>query len=360
MTIITRYVCRNFLVVLIGAIVAFLALFTIIDLVEHLEEFIDQDAPMIAPVLYYLYYAPFIVILTLPVAMLLASLATVGAMTRDSEMVALKASGVSPFRVIRTLGALALVVTALAFVVGETVVPTANEKKAMVWNRYVSKRGRTSRTDMVNRTLSLGEGRTLFVKRFNADENQGLDIMLTQSIGTRPIRTVQAERMNYLGEGGEWQLEGVTERIWVDGRETYQTVSTLHETLEEVTPAELAAQITAPEEMGFVELRDYVRRGVARSRDVTRPVVDLHMKVSVPFANFIIVLFGAALAAVRRRTGLAVGFAASILICFIYYGFLRTGQALGYNGDLPPLLAAWIGNLVFGALSLHFLYRARF
>jgi lipopolysaccharide export system permease protein len=360
MTIITRYVRRNFLVVLIGAIVAFLALFVIIDLVEHLEEFIDQDAPLIAPVLYYLNYVPFIVILTLPVAMLLASLSTVGAMTRDSEMVALKASGVSPFRVIRTLGALALVVTALAFVVGESLVPAANEKKAMVWNRYVDKQGPISRTETVNRTLTLGAGRTLFVKRFNAEENQGLDIMLAESIGTQPLRILQAARMNYLGDGGAWRLEDVTERTWSDDRETYRKMATLNETLEEVTPAELAAGIKRPEEMGFVELREYVRRGVARGRDVTRPVVDLHMKVAVPFANFIIVLFGAALAAVRRRTGLAVGFAASILICFIYYGFLRTGQALGYNGDLPPLLAAWIGNLVFGGLSLGFLYRARF
>lgn len=360
MKTIDRYVTRNFLFVLFGAAIAFLAIFVVVDLVEHMEAFIDEDAPFIAPVLYYLYYAPYIVILTLPVAMLLASLSTIGGMMRDSEMVALKASGVSPYRVIGTLAVIALIVSAAAFTVAETLVPYTNEQKAMVWNKYVDKRGKTSRTDTVNRTLSLGEGRTLFVKRYNAKEEQGLDVMLTESTGTVPLRTIQAQRMRYLGDGGFWQLEAVTERVWQEGREIFRRYETLREMLPEVTPAELAARRKDPEEMGFTELRGYIRRGLARGRDMTRAIVDLNIKVSLPFANFIIVLFGASLAAVRRRTGLAVGFAASILICFLYYGVIRTGQALGYNGNLEPALAAWMGNLIFGVLSLYFLFKARF
>ena len=304
--------------------------------------------------------AALIVVLTLPVAMLLASLSTVGAMSRDSELVALKASGVSPFRVIRTLAILALLISGLAFVVGETVVPRTNEQKAMIWNRYVEKRGPTSATETVNRTLSLGEDQTLFVKRFNEQEGLALDVMLTESDSTRPLRSVQARQMRYLGDGGRWELRDVTVRRWEGEVEVFEQFPSLEEHLQAVTPAELAARRQDPEQMGFTELRGYVDRGLARGRDVTRAMVDLHMKVSLPFANFIIVLFGAALAAIRRRAGLAVGFAASILICFIYYGVIRTGQALGYNGDLPPALAAWIGNIIFGVLSLFFLWRARF
>ncbi len=360
MKILDRYTTRSFLVVLLGSIIAIMVIFVVLDLVEHMEDFIDEDAPLIAPVLYYLNYAPWIVVLTLPVAMLLSSLSTVGAMTRDYELVALKASGVSPYRIIRTLAVIALLVSAANFVISETVVPHTNEQKAMVWNRFVEKRGRTSPTETVNRTLSLGNGRTLFVKRYNSEEQLGLDVMLAESTDTLPLRTLQARQMRFLGNGGEWELEQVKERVWAGDHEVYAEHETLREILPAVTPAELAIHRKEPEEMGFAELLDYVRRGRVRGRDVTRGLVDLNMKVALPFANFIIVLFGAALAAVRRRAGLAVGFAMSILICFVYYVVIRTGQAIGYNGNLPPALAAWMGNIIFGTLSLVFLVRARY
>lgn len=360
MKILDRKTIRQFLIVLLGAIVAFLAIFVIVDLVENLEDFIDQSAPWKAPVLYYLYYAPFIVVLTLPVAMLLASLSTIGQMTRDNELLAMKASGISPYRPIRALAGVALIVAVLAFAVGETVVPKANEKKQMVLNEYVNKRGPVSRNETINRALDLGEGRMLFVKRYNAQQRLGLDITLALSEGVELVRLVQAQRMRYQPERDLWALEDVEERVWREGQESFATHERLVETLPALTPEELAKRRKEPEEMGFAELLDYVERGRARGRDVRRSVVDLHMKVALPFANFIIVLFGASLAAVRRRTGLAVGFTVSILICFVYYGVIRTGQAFGYNGDLSPALGAWIGNIIFGLLSLFFLRRARF
>ncbi|MFO7768298.1 MAG: LptF/LptG family permease [bacterium] len=355
-----RKAVRQFLLVLLGAVIAFLAIFVIVDLVENLEDFIDQDAPWAAPVLYYLYYAPFIVVLTLPVAMLLASLSTIGQMARDNELLAMKASGISPYRPIRALAAVALVITALAFVVGETVVPKANEKKQMVLNEYVNKRGAVSRNENINRALDLGEGRMLFVKRYNDQDRLAMHITLARSEGVEVVRLVQAERMRYQPDLDRWALEEVEERTWSDGEESFTTHARLIESLPALTPEELAKRRKEPEEMGFSELLDYVERGRARGRDVRRSMVDLHMKMALPFANFIIVLFGASLAAVRRRTGLAVGFTVSILICFVYYGVIRTGQAFGYNGDLSPALGAWAGNIIFGVLSLFFLRRARF
>ncbi len=360
MKVIDRYTTRSFFVVLLGSIIAILVMFVVLDLVENMENFIDEEAPLIAAVLYYLNYAPWIVVLTLPVAMLLASLSTVGTMTRDYELVALKASGVSPYRIIRILAVIALLVSAADFVISETVIPHTNEQKAMVWNRYVEKRGRTSSTETVNRTLSLGDGRTLFVKRYNSEDQVGLDVMLAESSDILPLRTLQAQQMRFLGNGGEWELEQVKERVWDGNHEVYAEHESLREILPAVTPAELAIHRREPEEMGFAELLDYVRRGRIRGRDMTRGLVDLNMKVALPFANFIIVLFGASLAAIRRRAGLAVGFAMSILICFVYYVVIRTGQAIGYNGNLPPALAAWMGNIIFGTLSLVFLARARY
>lgn len=360
MRILERYVIRLFLLVLIAAMVSIVAIFTVIDLTEHMEDFIEASAPLIAPILYYLYYIPAIFVLTLPVGMLLASLTAIGSLVRNNELLALKASGTSTFRPIRSLAVLSIFVVGVSFAVSESLVPVANEAKGMIWNEYVRKEGHISINETINRTLDLGSGKILFVRSFNTEENEGQNVTLWETSGIETLRQLQARSMQYLEERGSWRFDAATERKWYDGREEYREYDSLEEDLPELTPVELSAPREEPEEMAYSELIQYVRRSRIRGRDITRALVDLQWKIALPFANIIIVLFGAALAAVRRRTGLAVGFTASVFVCFVYYFVMEMGRAFGYNGDLPPLLAAWLGNLIFGALSLYFLWRARF
>jgi len=72
-----------------------------------------------------------------------------------------------------------------------------------------------------------------------------------------------------------------------------------------------------------------------------------------------VVLIGTALAIRVRRGGLALSFGLAVFISFVYYAIIRTGQALGHSGTLPPIVGAWLGNIVFGGLGLELLRRAR-
>ncbi len=360
MRIIDRYVIRIFLTVLVGAMVAIVAIFIVLNLTDNMEKFIEASAPLKAPLLYYLNFAPYIIVLTLPVGMLLASLSAIGSLVRSNELLALKASGVSSFRPIFALSFLALIIVCLSFLFSENVVPRANEAKKMIWNQYVSKQGRVSYNETINRTLDLGGGTMLFIRSFNSGTNVGEYVTLAQASGNRIRRVIQARSLSYDEAGDRWQFNQAEERIWEAGVERFLTHETLIEDLPELSPTELNPRRRDPEEMAYSDLLDYVRRGEARARNITRARIDLNMKTALPFSIFIIVLFGSSLAAVRRRAGLAVGFTASIGICFIFYFVIRAGQAFGYNGDLPPMLAAWLGNIIFGALSLFFLARARY
>jgi lipopolysaccharide export system permease protein len=80
--------------------------------------------------------------------------------------------------------------------------------------------------------------------------------------------------------------------------------------------------------------------------------VDLKIKLASPIAAIIIVLFGAPIAAVKRRGGTALAFALALLICFIYFGFTQVGRVMGHHGILSPLAAAWIGNAFFGTMGI--------
>ena len=108
------------------------------------------------------------------------------------------------------------------------------------------------------------------------------------------------------------------------------------------------------------ELRRYIDRKERTGGDTTRELVDLNLKIAYPFANLVIVLFGVTLAGrSARRGGAALGFGLALFLCIVFWMSIKFGQGVGYGGGLPPWLAAWLANIVFGALGLMLLLRAR-
>jgi lipopolysaccharide export system permease protein len=124
-------------------------------------------------------------------------------------------------------------------------------------------------------------------------------------------------------------------------------------------PEDFAKESAQPAEMNYLELRSYVDRLRASGARVANYLVDLHLKLAFPLINFIVVLIGASLATRLRMQSAALGFGLSVAISFIYYALMRTGQALGHNGALPPYVAAWLADVVFGAIGLAMLRQAQ-
>ena len=111
--------------------------------------------------------------------------------------------------------------------------------------------------------------------------------------------------------------------------------------------------------MNYAELRAYVEKLRASGGRVANYLVDLHLKLAFPLVNLIVVMIGASLATRLRMQSAALGFGLSIAIAFIFFGLMRTGQALGHNGALPPYLAAWMADLIFAAIGFEMMRRAQ-
>jgi len=110
--------------------------------------------------------------------------------------------------------------------------------------------------------------------------------------------------------------------------------------------------------MSYWELKNFIDEVKRTGGNPDRWRVDLYLKFAFPFANFIIILFGAPLASRKTRSGTAISFGVSLFICFLYFGFIKVGQSLGHNGTLPPFIAAWLGNLFFGLGAIYILVRS--
>ncbi|MFH1278668.1 MAG: LPS export ABC transporter permease LptG [Candidatus Eisenbacteria bacterium] len=350
-----RHVIRGYLFALLAALSAFIAIFVILDLFEKLDDFLDRGVPILAVLQYYVYRIPEILLLMLPVGMLLACLFALGAHARNNEFVATTSAGISMRRTLMPVVILAFFMSAAALLLGETIAPPAAARVKEIHDGLIKPGG--MRADRVRTNLSyLGEGGRLFwVGRLDTARDRMEDVVVQKLAGNTLLERIDAEEADW--EAGVWTFRRGYFRRFEEGvlAEARRFEERAEPAISE-TPGDLAEVQKNPRQMSHRELSAYIDRASSSGGEVQREQVDLHMKVAFPFTSFLIVLLGSPLSALLRRGGNAVGFTLALLICFVYYMAIRVGQSFGYNGVLPPLLAAWIANLLFFALGL-FLFR---
>lgn len=321
---------------------------------ENIDTFIDHQARPTQILRYYIYHTPYWIILTLPVATLLGTLFALTAVARRNEITAMKAAGISLYRLLLPIFGCALVFSAVAFLFTDRVVPAATYRYNTVRDEIRSQ----SRNDGSRRHVLLQDvdGQLIFAGSYDAGTRKARDVLWEQQHNFRVGERRSARRLEWHRE--RWLLlEGHSYRFAGSGLQV-SAFDTLELGQLTLLPVDFARQQKKPEEMSYAELQSYIDRARANGEDTTRHRVDLYLKISFPVTCFVIVLLGAPLGANARRTGLANSFGIGILICFVFYSCVKMGQALGWNQILSPLLGAWLANIVFATLSLMLLWRA--
>lgn len=354
MKLLDLYLLRRYLVCLGLSLLALLLLSMVVDLIEKIDLFIDFEARTGQILRHYLYRAPYWMILTLPVAVLMATMFSLTSFARRNEIAAMKAAGVSLYRLLLPILVFALLFSGLAFLFVDRVVPPATYHYNSTLNEIRS----YSRSDGSRRQVLLQDvdGQLVFARSYDAGQATGHEVVWEQLRDGRVTARLVGRQLEW--RDGGWVLLDGTRYAPIEGEWQVSSFDSLELAGLALLPEDFARQQKKPEEMSYGELRAYSGRARANGEDITRYLVDLHLKISFPFTCFIIVLLGAPLAANARQAGMANSFGLGVLICFAYYGLVKAGQAMGWNQVVPPLLGAWLGNAVFAALSLVLLWRA--
>ena len=350
MTILDRYISKSFLSILVFALVAFISIFVIVDFVEKLDDFISQNVPKLIMIKYYLYQLPYIIVLTLPVAMLLSSLFCVGNLARQNEITAMKASGLSLFRILMPLFVIAIIMSVAAFLFGEMVVPTASVKMNYITDEYLEKQRESWRKKIRDVYMRDDQDRRITMRAFDAAKNIGRSVSVQTFEGENLKSRMDAEQMCW--EDSTWFLYNGAIHVFYPDSIHYRKFDRQVLANENLTPADFSKVLEKTEEMSYKELKTFIEQVKRNGGRPEQWLVDLYLKISIPFANFIIVLFGAPLSSQKRRGGAATGFGISLAICFTYFGIVKTAQTMGHAGHLSPMIAAWIGNIVFAIAGI--------
>lgn len=373
MRLLDRYIARKFLFVLGFAVVAFISIFIVIDLVERLSDYIDRDVPGLVIASYYFYFVPYIVVLMFPIAMLLASLFSIGQLSKHNELTAMKASGISLYRILAPVLLLGLFLSLGMMLFAEEVVPVANQRKAEIKDHYIDRLPQNLPARLSNIYLqdhfeaspaaaaqpaaTSRRSRRVFIGFYNAEAKTAEKVSIQDYDSVFIVHRIDANTLHW--RDNNWHAVHGYERTFANGSEVATKFDTLPLANLFFTPEVLTKVQRDPEEMSYRELQAFIRELTNNGGNPERWLVDLYLKISFPFANFIIVLFGAPLAVGRLRSSGAVGVALTLVIAFLYFGTVKTGQTLAQNGTFEPMFGAWMGNAIFLVAGIFVLIRAR-
>jgi lipopolysaccharide export system permease protein len=355
MRLLDRYVLRQFTGTFLGLLLGLPLLFIIGDVTDRLDNYLSRGLSRGTVALSYLYVFPQYVFWSIPIAGLVATVFTIGNMTRHQEITAAKAGGVSFFRLLAPVVLLTGVLSVASIGLGE-LIPVANLKRAEV----LGERRSSSSEIRTNFVYQSDGGHTLDVQRLDADRNRMTGVVLEREESPRkPGLHLLARQGRYLPRHG-WILENGYLRLLPAGapERTFRFDSARVPSLDE-TPEELLAEPKKSEEMRYAEVSRFIR-SVERSGGNTRKLrVERAQKVTLPLALLVIVLFGAPLSTSTRRGGAAYGVGISLAVTIVYLMLFKVGTAVGSSGAVPPLVAAWAPNVLFLVAGLFLMTRVR-
>ncbi len=350
------YLLRNFFFYFFLLLAGFVLLFEAFTFFELLDDIARRHAPFVVVVNYFRYLSPYLLYQLAPLAALVAVLITLGVMTKNNELVAFKASGVSLYRL-----ALPLLVSGLALAAGlllldDTYLPYANQRQDALRNQI---KGRPAQTFyQPRRQWIFGEGSKIYnYELFDPDRNLfgGLSVFELDPTTFQLRRRVFANRAHWEEQQKTWILESGWVRDF-DGKTVTRYVPFVVYNLAELDepPGYFNREVHQYYQMNWRELRQYIRDLRQAGFDVAKLSVQWHKKLAFPLIAPIIALLAIPFAFLVGTRGAVGGLALGLAIGIVYWATSALFEAMGAVGQLPPLLAGWAPDAIFAFLGLYF------
>jgi LPS export ABC transporter permease LptF/LPS export ABC transporter permease LptG len=350
------YLLRSFVYYFVLLTVGFIVLFEVFTFFELLDDIAQHRTPLIEVILYFAYLACYLFYQLAPLAALVSVLVTLGVLTKNNELVAFKASGLSLYRIALPLLLAGLFLAASLVVLDDTYLPYANQRQDALRNEI---KGRPAQTYyQPSRQWIFGENSKIYnYELFDPDHELfgGLNVFELNP-GTFEIkRRIYAARAHWDSQQGLWILESGWIREFDHGqlvRYTPFLANALNELSE--PPSYFNREVRQSYQMTWWELRRYIGDLRQAGFDVARLSVQLQKKISFPLVAPIIILLAIPFSILVGTRGAVGGLALGVGIAVVYWAASALTEAMGAVGQLPPLLAAWAPDTVFGFLGMYF------
>lgn len=344
------YIIKKFLGTFFYAIALIISIAMVFDLSENLDEFISKDAPVSAIVFdYYLNFIPFFANLFSSLFTFIAVIYFTSKMAYTSEIIAILSSGVSYSRLMRPYMVGAFIIALFSYTLGNYIIPPSNKKRIDFRNTYIdSNRNYLERN--IHRQISPGV--YIYMQSYNTSNDVGYKFTIEEFEEGKLKSKLEADYIKWDREDKKWIINNYVIRDFNNYEETITTGTKIDSTLN-MAPDDYRVIKNIVETMTLPKLNEEIKDMKLRGVNSIEFEIEKHKRLAGPFSAFILTLIGASLASRKVKGGIGLHLGLGILFSFTYIMFMQISTVFATSGSVPPMLAAWIPNVIFGALAIY-------
>jgi lipopolysaccharide export system permease protein len=354
--IIDVYIIRKFLGTFFYAISLLAIIIIIFDISEKIDDFLEKEAPLRAIIFdYYLNFLPYFINLFSALFTFIAVIFFTSRMAANTEIIAILNSGISFWRLLRPYMISALILALLSFYLTNFLIPITNRKMVLFETKYIKSQYRGS--DM-NIHMQISPGTFIYAESYNKEAHVGYRFSLEKINEKGLYYKFSADYVTWDSIKQQWKAEMYVERTIRDMQETLTRGPSKLLRIP-LVPKDFSINVEDTKVMNYWELRRFIAREKMRgSATVAKFEVEKYKRIAWPFATIVLTIIGVALSSRKIRGGIGMNLGFGLSISFAFILFMQFFTVFATFGNLPPVIAVWIPNVLFGLLGLYLLRKA--
>ena len=352
-----RYIVAKFIGTYIYSIILIISIAIVFDVNENLSKFSTYGAPLKAIVFdYYANFLPYFANLFSPLFVFIAVIFFTSKLAGNSEIIAMLAAGVSFKRLMRPYLLSAALIALVNYYLGAYIIPHGNIVRQDFEAKYKNNDKITSASNV---QLMVGPGIIAYIQQYDDNTKTGYGFSLDKFEKKKLVSHMTASVIRYdtiSDDRFHWKAQNYKIRTLKGLREDIKSGSVI-DTLIHMEPMDLVFSKGQQETLTSDELRQYISKQTERgSSNVVQYEVEYYKRIATSFASFILTIIGASLSSKKRKGGMGVSLGIGLGLSFSYILLQTISSTFAINADTPPLLAAWIPNILY-AIIAYYCYR---
>lgn len=357
MKIIDKYILKRYIVTFVVMLLMFIPIGIVIDVAEKINKILESEVPFSAVAIYYLDFTIYFANLLFPIFLFLSVIWFTSKLANNTEIIAILSSGISFTRFLKPYFIGATMVSLFALLMGFFLVPKASKGFNDFRYTYLKNNAEIRQNSNVFRQISDDE--FIYVSNFNSVSKTAFNFTMEKFDKEKLKYKITANRIKWNEKDSTYTMFNFQKRtVGVDGDvllklEKKDTVFNFD--LEDLTPViYIAETLTLPELVRFIDKEKARGNG-----NINTYLVVLYRKYSLPVTAFILTIIAVSVSSMKRRGGMGVNLAIGIVLAFTYIFFDKIFGTMAEKSSIPPFVAVWFPNFVFGILAFYLLKNAK-
>ena len=351
------YIIKKFIGTYFYSIALIISISIVFDINENLAKFTQYHAPLKAIVVdYYMNFVPYFANLFSPLFVFIAVIFFTSKLAGNSEIISMLAAGVSFKRLMRPYMISAAIISVMTLLLGAYVIPKGTVIRQNFETIYKNKRKNTSAENV---QLQVGKGVIAYIQHYDNNLKKGYGFCLDKFEDKKLVSHMTASEIQYdtiSDSKYHWKARNWRIRQLRGMRETI-TSGSVKDTTIMMEPTDLVFSKGQQETFTSPQLLDYISKQIDRgSSNVVQYEVEFHKRIATSFAAFILTTIGLSLSSRKRKGGMGLYLGIGLALSFTYIMLQTVSSTFAINANTPPMLAAWIPNIIFTVVA-YFCYR---